>query len=120
MGWESNPKKSGDGGIDGWANGRKSAVQIKNSDVHVAVIRDLAGVLSQGKYKHGICVGWTFSKGCYEFTAKLARDIGIKIELSQADFIVKPISNMKKEEYQALYAERVKAKKQKVQILEVS
>ena len=117
MGWEVNPKKSGDGGIDGWANGRKSAVQIKNSDVQVSVIRDLAGVCSVGKYKHGICVGWTFSKGCYEFTAKLEKDTGIKIELSQADFIVKPISNIKKEEYQALYSERVKAHKQKVQFL---
>ena len=52
MGWESNPKKSGDGGIDGWANNRKSAVQIKNSDVNVPTIRDLAGVCN-GNYKHG-------------------------------------------------------------------
>ena len=111
MGWISNPRKSGDGGIDGWANDTKTIpVQIKNSAVNPSVIRDLAGVCS-GAYKSGIVVGWSFSKDCYEFVSKLEKKTKIRIELKQADTIVKPIDSMKKAEWQKLYKERINEQK---------
>ena len=112
MGWTVNHRKSGDGGIDGWANDTKTIpVQIKNSDVSVATIRDLAGVLSGGAYKSGIVVGWSFSRSCYEFVAKKARKSKIKIELKKAGEIVHPINNIDKARWKKLYSERVKEAK---------
>ena len=111
MSWIVNPKKSGDGGIDGWANDTKTIpVQIKNSDVNVPTIRDLAGVCN-AQYKSGIVVGWSFSKGCYEFVSSLERKSKIKIELKEADTIVQPIKSLDKARWQKLYAERVKEAK---------
>ena len=109
MAWVVNTKKSGDGGIDGWVNDtKKIPVQIKNSDVNVAPVRDLAGVCTRYNYKSGIIVGWSFSKGCYEFVSVLNRKSKIKIELKKADTIVQPISSIKKAEWEKLYSKRVK------------
>ena len=112
MGWEVNPKKSGDGGIDGWVNGkRKRPVQIKNSKIGEQVIRDFVGACSAKGHKNGIIVGWGFSKKCYDFRAKIAQNKGIKVELKEAETIIKPIGSMKKREWEKLYRERVKESK---------
>lgn len=108
MAWTVNTKKTKDGGIDGWANDTKTIpVQIKNSDVNVPTIRDLAGVCN-AQYKSGIVVGWSFSKGCYEFVSSLERKSKIKIELKEADTIIQPIKSLDKARWKKLYAERVK------------
>ena len=120
MKWQVNPKKSGDGGIDGWIDDlKKIPVQIKNSAVNVSVVRDLAGVCN-ATYKMGVVVGWSFSKGCYEFVSELERKSGIKIELKLADTIVKPIEYMKKAEWQKLYSERVIESKRKPQFIDTN
>ena len=118
MGWLVNLKKSGDGGIDGWTDDRKRIpVQIKNSDVNVSVVRDLAGVCS-ASYKSGIVVGWSFSKGCYEFVSALERKSKVKIDLKLADTIVQPIGQLEKARWQKFYAERVKESKKQPQFID--
>ena len=115
MKWHANPKKSGDGGIDGWVDDlKKIPVQIKNSGVNVPVVRELAGVCN-ATYKTGVVVGWSFSKGCYEFVSELERKSNIKIELKLADTIVKPVEFMKKADWNKLYKERVLESKRKPQ-----
>ena len=118
MGWVVNPKKSGDGGIDGWADDRKRIpIQIKNSKVNVSVVRDLAGVCN-ASYKQGIVVGWSFSTGCYEFVSALERKSKIKIELKEAGNIVQPIGYIEKVLWQKLYAERIKEAKKQPQFID--
>ena len=118
MGWVVNPKKYGDGGIDGWTDDRKRIpVQIKNSDVHVSAVRDLAGVCNNS-YKNGIIIGWSFSKGCYEFVSSLERKSKIKIELKLADTIVQPIGYIEKVRWHKLYTERVKQSKKQPQFID--
>ena len=118
MGWIVNPKKSGDGGIDGWSDDRKKIpIQIKNSKVNVGVVRDLAGVCN-AYYKHGIVVGWSFSTGCYEFVSALERKSKIKIELKEAGNIVQPIGYIDKASWQKLYAERIKEAKKQPQFID--
>ncbi|MDE0092689.1 MAG: restriction endonuclease, partial [Oligoflexia bacterium] len=118
MGWTANSKKSGDGGIDGWTDDRKRIpVQIKNSDVNVSVIRDMAGVCNN-TYKNAVVVGWSFSKGCYEFVSALERKSKIKIELKSAETIVQPIGYIDKVKWQKLYSERVKESKKQPQIID--
>lgn len=112
MGWVVNTKKTHDGCMDGWANDTKSIpVQIKNSDVKLPTIREVAGVWNAHKYKSGIVVGWSFSKKCHEFVSFLERQSKIKIELKPADEIVKPIGFIDRKLWQKLYKERVKEMK---------
>lgn len=109
MGWNINNKKTGDGGIDGWANNNKTwPVQIKNSKVGEPDVRDFAGALNCQGYKGGTIIGWHFSKNCYEAKARLSQTSGIKIELRDATTIVKPIGSMEKKQWEKLYRERVK------------
>ena len=79
-------------------------------------MRGLAGVCS-GSHKIGVVVGWSFSKGCYEFVSALERKSKIKIELKLDDTIVKPIEYMKKAEWQKLYSKRVIESKRKPQFI---
>ena len=112
MAWVENTKKSGDGGIDGWINDtKKIPVQIKNSDVNVATVRDLAGVCTKHQLKNAILVGWSFSKGCYEEVSILNKKAKIQIELKEAKTIVQPISSIDKEKWEKLYSKRVKEAK---------
>jgi len=118
MGWICNKNKTRDGGIDGWTDDRKKIpVQIKNTDVSVPVVRALSGVCN-ATYKTGIVVGWSFSKGCYEFVSELERKSKIKIELKLADTIVQPIGFLDRAEWQRLYAERVKENKKQPQFID--
>ena len=116
MKWHVNPKKSGDGGIDGWTDDRKKIpIQIKNSKVTSSVVRDLAGVCNASSFKMGIIVGWGFSKDCHEFVAGLKRKTKTKIELNPANKIVKPIDSMDKKNWNKLYRARVIESKRKPQ-----
>ncbi len=78
-GWKSNPKKSNDGGIDGWANDGKVAIQIKNhkNKIRRQEIQSFFGAVS-GKYEEGIFVAWGFSTEAEEYRAE--KDGVIKFE----------------------------------------
>ena len=71
MGWEPNAKKSGDGGIDGWANKGKIAVQIKNQKNKIGrpEIQKFLGALTD--YDTGIFVAWGFAPSAWEYKAKV-------------------------------------------------
>ncbi len=79
MGWECNPKKSGDGGIDGWANKGSIPVQIKNHRKSIGrnPIKHLCSSLGRGK--EGIFVAWQFTKTDEEYRVQVLRDEGKKI-----------------------------------------
>ena len=74
MGWECNPKKSADGGVDGWANKRTIPVQIKNHKKSIGVnpIKNFSASL--GKACEGIFVAWSFAKGAEEFRVQVKKD----------------------------------------------
>jgi len=69
-GWDVNQKKSGDEGIDGWANNKQVPIQIKNHAQPVGRpdIQKFVGAM-RGQ-KEGLFVAWNFSKQAMEFIAK--------------------------------------------------
>ena len=110
MGWESNPKKSGDGGIDGWANRGKIPVQIKNHRKKIGRpdVQKFLGAITD--YDSGIFVAWNFSPSAYEYKAKIKdRDIVfIEVEEIIGSLLLSPESRRK---HQKLYEARVKKDK---------
>ena len=71
MGWKPNTKKSGDGGIDGFADKGNIPIQIKNQKNKTGRpdIQKFVGALN--KYKTGFFVSWGFSPGAWEFKANV-------------------------------------------------
>ena len=80
-GWEVNPKKSGDGGIDGWARRGQVAIQIKNHKQSIGSdkIREFVGSLNG--YDKGIFVGWNFSPKAWDYIHIAKRDFNKQITL---------------------------------------
>lgn len=81
MGWNVNEKKSGDGGIDGWA-ADGSPIQIKNHSKTAAGRPDLqkfVGALHGKKAKKGLFVAWEFSKDAMGFIADMKREHKLEI-----------------------------------------
>ncbi len=74
MGWECNPKKSDDGGIDGWANKGSIPVQIKNHRQSIGVNPIKNFYASLGKAAQGIFVAWSFAPKAEEYRAKVKKD----------------------------------------------
>lgn len=70
--------------------------------------------------KKAIFVAWHYSKGCFEYVAELERKEGKKIELIPAHTIIGELvlTQAEREEYQALYEERVKPDKQQARVLD--
>jgi len=70
-GWDVNERKSGDEGIDGWANNKKVPIQIKNHAQPIGRpdIQKFAGAMSG--QQEGLFVAWKFSKQAMEFIAKI-------------------------------------------------
>lgn len=85
----SNPKKTGEGGIDGWTfNG--DPVQVKQSDsVGDEVVRLLFGDLQRLKKNRGIVVGFSFTTVAIERANELRRQHGINILLKTVENILK-------------------------------
>ena len=110
MGWESNPKKTGDGGIDGWANRGNTPIQIKNhrNKVGRPDIQKFLGAITD--YDSGIFVAWKFSPSAYEYKAKIKdRDIVfIEVEDILGSLLLPPERRIKQ---QQLYEKRVKKEK---------
>ena len=81
MGWECNPKKSNDGGIDGWANNKKIPIQIKNYKGKVGrpEIQKFVGALNG--YDVGIFVAWDFAPSVYDYLIDVKKDLGKEIIL---------------------------------------
>ena len=118
MGWECNPKKSNDQGIDGWAEskkGQKIPIQIKNQEKAIsrADIQRFVGAMSHSK--EGLFVAWDFSKPAEEYLIKEAekqykkeiRFIKVGDEILQ-DILVEDDKSKKLEE---LYQDIIKTKK---------
>ena len=79
MGWECNPKKSSDGGVDGWANKKSVPIEIKNHRKSIGInpIKKLCSSLGRGK--EGIFVAWQFTRTDEEYRAQVLRDEGKEI-----------------------------------------
>ena len=80
-GWDSNPKKTSDEGIDGWANNKKIPIQIKNHSNAVGRpdLQKFMGAMHG--FSEGIFVAWKFSKGAVEYVANVKKDENKKIKL---------------------------------------
>ena len=119
QGWIHNPSSKP---VDGWVDsGKTIPVEIKNhqSNIGVKDIRNLSGCMSAKGQTKGVFVAWHFSKGCFEYVAQLEKTEKKKIELVFAHTIIGDLvlTKEQREEYQALYEERIKESKQKARIL---
>ena len=120
QGWVHNPTSKP---VDGWVDKTKQIpVEIKNHTGQTGVgdIRQFAGAMAMAGQKQGVFVAWHYSKGCFEYVAQLEKKEKKKIELVFAHTIIGELvlTKAKREEYQALYGERVKASKQRARIIE--
>lgn len=83
-GWEVNPQKTNDGGIDGWAETpqkQKVPIQVKNQKGKVGR-PDLQRFHSAiRRYKEGIFVAWEYSRQAHEFVAEIQRTENKEIKL---------------------------------------
>ena len=88
MGWEVNPKKTNDGGIDGWANDHKVPIQIKNHRNKVGR-PDLQKFLGAMNGSHeGIFVAWDCTPSCYDYIIGVQEEFAKKIILKKVDEII--------------------------------
>lgn len=110
MGWQVNPKKSGDGGIDGWA-ADGSPIQVKNHAKTLAGRPDLqkfVGALHGKRAKKGIFVAWDFSGEAYDYIADMKREHKIEIVAMRCKDVFGGLllDQSKGKEIQELYLER--------------
>ena len=115
MGWECNPKKSCDGGIDGWANNGTVPIQIKNHSKAIGrdSVQKFVGALNG--YDTGIFVAWHFSPAAWEYIHIAERDFKKKIILRAAHQILGELilTKEQRQHYQKLYEEAIIESKQK-------
>ena len=119
QGWTHNTTSKP---VDGWTDKTKRIpVEIKNHSGQTGVgdIRQLAGAMAMAGQKEGVFVAWHYSKGCFEYVAQLEKKEKKKIDLVFAHTIIGELvlTKSQREEYQALYGERVKASKQRVRVI---
>ena len=71
LGWECNPKKSNDGGIDAW-NNEGEPIQIKNHNKPVGptVIKELATNIKLAGKNRGAIVAWQLSNNSFDAIAR--------------------------------------------------
>ena len=107
MGWTPNLKKSGDRGIDGFANGGDIPIQIKNQRKKTGRpdVQKFLGALN--KHKKGFFVSWDFSPEAWEFRASIE---GKEIEFFKIGELLNGllISDNTSKEHKKLYTERIK------------
>ena len=107
MGWTPSPKKSGDGGIDGFANKGEIPIQIKNHKKKTGRpdIQKFLGALN--KHKKGFFVSWGFSPEAWGFKASIEDK---EIEFFEIGELLNGllISDDISKEHAQLYKERVK------------
>jgi len=87
-----NPKKSGDGGIDGWVNFKTIPVQVKRWDQTVGrpEVDKFRTAIARDGHKQGIMVGFTFSRNSYNEAARKTVD-NITIELKTVKQILEEL-----------------------------
>lgn len=86
VGGISNPKKTADGGIDGWTFER-NPIQVKQCPVGEPVIRLFKNDIRDAHKKTGLVIGFSFSSGAYEYASKAKKD-GIDIELKTVEGLI--------------------------------
>lgn len=86
VGGISNPKKTGDGGIDGWTFER-NPIQVKQSSVGEPTIRLFKNDIRDVHKKQGLVIGFSFSADAYEYASKAKKD-GIDIELKTVEELI--------------------------------
>lgn len=86
VGGMSNPKRTGDGGIDGWTFER-NPIQVKQSSVGEPTIRLFKNDIRDAHKKTGLVIGFSFSSGAYEYASKAKKD-GIDIELKTVEELI--------------------------------
>lgn len=84
MGWKSNPRRSADGGLDGW-DGYGNPVQIKNQKTPTGRpdLQRFYAVIKGDSKKRGVFVAWEYSRDAREYAATVKRKEGIHIELME-------------------------------------
>ena len=119
MGWEVNPKKTDDGGIDGWARNGRIPIQIKhhkNTTGRDDIQKFIGALNSQND---GIFVAWHFSPKAWDYVHIAKRDFKKTITLIPAHQILGELvlTFEQRMKYQKLYEKAVKASKyQKIPI----
>ena len=91
MGWECNPKKTNDGGIDGWADHRRVPIQIKNHSKATGRpdLQKFLGALKSND--EGIFVAWDFTPSCHDFVIGAEQDYNKKIKLIEVKEVLGPL-----------------------------
>ena len=82
--WKMNAQsqvKTGDMGIDGICNKTLAPIQVKQSRVGRNVVDNFETAMRRAKKKVGIIVGLSFTKGCYEESARVLREGKLDIKL---------------------------------------
>ncbi len=112
QGWEVNPKKSGEGGIDGWAKikGERIPVQVKNQQNPTGRpdIQKFHSAITTSKCNTGIFVSWEYSSFAVERIVELKKEHGIEITAMHCSEILKNliIDAEKRKELNQYYTER--------------
>ena len=109
-GWKVNERKSGDGGIDGWA-GDGSPIQVKNHSSASAGrpdIQKFVGALLREKKKKGYFVAWGFSKDAKEYIAEIKQEHKVEVVTMECSEIFGGLllDSSKSAEIEKLYLER--------------
>lgn len=109
MGWELNPRKSGDGGVDGW-DAEGYPLQIKNQAKPTSRddVQKFVGALASEKKKRGVFVAWEFSKPAMEYIANVKQSEKIEIIPKKCDEIFGGllIPEKKQQEIEKLYSDK--------------
>ena len=108
MGWKSNPRRTGDGGIDGWAV-NDMPIQIKNHRKKIGRPDLQKFVGSLGRFEKGLFVAWDFASNAWEYSVQIKDDYGKEVELIKVEDILGDIliDSDKKMEIEKLLAERI-------------
>ncbi|MBS3107135.1 restriction endonuclease [Candidatus Woesearchaeota archaeon] len=80
-----SPRKSGDMGIDGWAEFKTVPVQVKHWEHNVGrpEIDKFKTAIERDKKERGILIAKDFSRDCYAEVARIAKEDKITIELKK-------------------------------------
>lgn len=109
MGWELNPKKSNDKGIDGW-DGNGDPIQVKNHEKPASRddVQKFVGALASAKKKRGVFVAWDFSRPAVEYIAEVRQAQKIEIVTKKCHEIFNGllIDTEKQREIESLYNEK--------------
>jgi len=109
MGWECNPKKSNDGGVDGWADNHTIPIQIKSHRNRIGRpdIQKFVGALNS--FEKGLFVAWDFTPTAWDYIVEAEKEMGKIVEFIKVEDILGDIliDSDKKMEIEKLLLDRV-------------